>query len=114
MSIHHALAPLVLALALSGCAVGPDHRPAEPSAPADWSAWHGGADALLGAERRAGASAAASDWKAFGDPLLESLQARALAANHDLQTAALRFAQSRAQRSATAAQRGRNSRRAPA
>jgi len=32
MSIPHALAPLVLALALSGCAVGPDHRPAEPSA----------------------------------------------------------------------------------
>jgi len=106
MSLPHALAPLVLALALSGCAVGPDHRPAETPAPADWSAWHGGADALLGAERRAGASAATSDWKAFGDPLLDSLQARALAANHDLRTAALRFAQSRAQRSATAAQRG--------
>jgi NodT family efflux transporter outer membrane factor (OMF) lipoprotein len=106
MSLPHALAPLVLALALAGCAVGPDHRPAETPAPADWSAWHGGADALLGAERRAGASAATSDWKAFGDPLLDSLQARALAANHDLRTAALRFAQSRAQRSATAAQRG--------
>lgn len=94
-----------LALLLAGCAVGPDHRPAEPQAPADWSAWHGGSAALLGAERKAAPTAAASgDWKAFGDPLLDQLQARALAANHDLQTAALHFAQSRVQRTAAAAQ----------
>lgn len=100
--------PLALALAaalLCGCAVGPDHRPAEASAPADWSAWHGGSAALLGSERQVPpAGAAAPDWRAFGDPLLARLQARALAANHDLQTAALRFAQSRAQRDAAAAQ----------
>jgi len=94
-----------LAFLLAGCAVGPDHRPAEPQAPTDWSAWHGGSPALLGAERQAAPTAAASgDWKAFGDPLLDRLQARALAANHDLQTAALHFAQSRVQRTAAAAQ----------
>ncbi|CAN7318147.1 efflux transporter outer membrane subunit [Variovorax paradoxus] len=94
-----------LALLLAGCAVGPDHRPAQPQAPADWAAWHGGSAALLGAERKAAPTAVASgDWRAFGDPLLDQLQARALAANHDLQTAALHFAQSRVQRTAAAAQ----------
>jgi NodT family efflux transporter outer membrane factor (OMF) lipoprotein len=87
--------------------MGPDHRPAEPQAPADWSAWHGGSPALLGTERTAAPTAVASgDWRAFDDPLLDRLQARALAANHDLQTAALRFAQSRVQRNAAAAQQG--------
>jgi NodT family efflux transporter outer membrane factor (OMF) lipoprotein len=96
-----------LALLLAGCAVGPDHRPPEPLAPTDWSAWHGGSPALLGAERNAAPSAVApGDWKAFNDPLLDHLQALALAANHDLQTAALRFAQSRVQRTAAAAQQG--------
>lgn len=94
-----------LALLLAGCAVGPDHQPAEPQAPADWAAWHGGSPALLGAERSAAPTAVASgDWKAFNDPLLDQLQTRALAANHDLQTAALRFAESRVQRTAAAAQ----------
>lgn len=95
------------ALLLAGCAVGPDHRPAQVQAPADWSSWHGGSPGLLGAERNAAPTAVASgDWKAFNDPLLDRLQALALAANHDLQTAALRFAQSRVQRTATAAQQG--------
>ncbi|WP_431123005.1 efflux transporter outer membrane subunit [Variovorax paradoxus] len=94
-----------LALLLAGCAVGPDHRPAEAQAPASWSAWHGGSQALLGTERTAAPTGAASgDWKAFNDPLLDRLQARALEANHDLQSAALRFAQSRLQRTAAAAQ----------
>jgi NodT family efflux transporter outer membrane factor (OMF) lipoprotein len=93
------------ALLLAGCAVGPDHRPAEPQAPTDWAAWHGGSPALLGDERKATPAAVASgDWKAFGDPLLDQLQARALAVNRDLQTAALRFAQSRVQRTAAASQ----------
>jgi NodT family efflux transporter outer membrane factor (OMF) lipoprotein len=87
--------------------MGPDHRPAEAQTPADWSAWHGGSQALLGTERTAAPTAAASgDWRAFHDPLLDRLQALALAANHDLQTAALRFAQSRVQRTAAAAQQG--------
>ncbi len=37
-------------------------------------------------------------WEAFNDPTLDALEARAVTANLDLKTAALRFAQSRAQR----------------
>ena len=96
-----------LMLLLAGCAVGPDHRPAQAPAPADWSAWHGGSPALLGVERNAApAGTASGDWKAFGDPLLDRLLALSLEANHDLKTAALRFAQSRVQRTAAASQQG--------
>ncbi|MDH6168035.1 NodT family efflux transporter outer membrane factor (OMF) lipoprotein [Variovorax boronicumulans] len=104
----NAVAAAALALLVGGCAVGPDHKPSEPRAPADWSAWHGGSSSLLGAERRAAptASIAPGDWKAFNDPMLDRLQAMVLAANPDLQTAALRFAQSRVQRATAAAQRG--------
>jgi NodT family efflux transporter outer membrane factor (OMF) lipoprotein len=98
----------VLASLLAGCAaVGPDHRAPATPAPADWAAWHGGAAALVAPERsQAAAPMPLGGWKAFNDPLLDRLQERALAANHDLQTAALRFAQSRAQRTTAAAQRG--------
>ncbi|MGJ7602878.1 efflux transporter outer membrane subunit [Variovorax sp. LT1R20] len=104
----NAVTAAALALLVGGCAVGPDHKPSEPRAPADWSAWHGGSSALLGAERRttATASLTTGDWKAFNDPMLDRLQAMVLTANPDLQTAALRFAQSRVQRATTAAQRG--------
>lgn len=98
---------LTLTLLLGGCAVGPDHKPVEARAPADWSAWHGGSPALLGRERQAASNASEppGDWKAFNDPVLDRLQAMVLAANPDLRTAALRFAQSRVQRATTAAQR---------
>jgi NodT family efflux transporter outer membrane factor (OMF) lipoprotein len=45
-------------------------------------------------------------WESFGDPTLNALQARARTANPDLRTAALQFAQSRAQRQTAASQRG--------
>ncbi|WP_440532007.1 efflux transporter outer membrane subunit [Variovorax sp. YR566] len=100
-------ATLSLAFILAGCAVGPDHKPVEVRAPADWSAWHGGSPALLGAERQGSFGGVASgDWKAFNDPVLDRLEAMVLASNPDLQTAALRFAQSRLQRTTTAAQQG--------
>jgi len=105
----NAVAAAALALVVGGCAVGPDHKPSESRAPADWSTWHGGSHALLGVERRAApatASIAPGDWKAFNDPVLDRLQAMVLAAGPDLQTAALRFAQSRVQRATAAAQRG--------
>ncbi|RTQ31690.1 efflux transporter outer membrane subunit [Variovorax gossypii] len=107
-SLACAAASLSLALALAGCAVGPDHQSPKTDAPADWSAWHGGSPALLGAERQnaAGTGIASGDWKAFGDPVLDRLEAMVLASNPDLQTAALRFAQSRVQRTTTAAQQG--------
>ena len=44
-------------------------------------------------------------WLAFGDPVLNQLQQRAVAASPDLRTAALRYAQARVQRGVVAAQR---------
>jgi outer membrane protein TolC len=99
-------APLLAALILAGgCAVGPDFRAPAPEAPADFSAWHGGSAELLDAQAR-DAAGAPLGWSAFGDPVLDALMAKALAANHDLQTAALHFAQSRVQRQQAEAQRG--------
>ena len=104
--LARAAGTLALALAIAGCAVGPDHKPPDTRAPADWSAWHGGSPALLGAERQQAPATgtASADWSAFGDPELDRLQAMVLAGNPDLRTAALRFAQSRVQRNTTAAQ----------
>ncbi|NID14724.1 efflux transporter outer membrane subunit [Luteibacter yeojuensis] len=93
--------------ALAGCAVGPDFERPRASAPTDWSSARGG-DASLHDPALVASDARSSDawWKAFGDPVLDQLEAQAAAANPDLGTAALRFAQSREQRRATAAQRG--------
>jgi NodT family efflux transporter outer membrane factor (OMF) lipoprotein len=100
------LLPLLVALLVAGCAVGPDFKPTVPDAPAEFSAWHGGSTELVDPPGRGGAAAAPVDWSMFADPVLDALEARVLAANHDLQTAALRFAQSRAQRQVADAQRG--------
>ncbi|MBT2323282.1 efflux transporter outer membrane subunit [Variovorax paradoxus] len=108
MKISHGLLralPAFMALMLAGCAVGPDFKPAVPEAPADFSAWHGGSPELADAQLRSMAGAPLG-WALFADPVLDALQAQARAANHDLQTAALRFAQSRTQRQATEAQQG--------
>lgn len=97
-----ALAALAVCAVLAGCAVGPDFQPPANEAPADFSSWHGGANEL--AARPASVAASPVNWQSFGDPVLEQLQARALKANPDLQTAALRFAQSRAQGTAVRSQ----------
>lgn len=91
-------------LPAAGCAVGPDYRPPRSDAPADWPALRTG-DASL---RDVGATvpASAAWWKTLGDPVLDGLIDEALVASPDLQTAALRFAQSRAQRRTIAATRG--------
>jgi len=88
---------------LVGCAVGPDYQPAVADAPADFSAWHGGSPELAAASQAA-AVPAPFTWRVFADPTLDALQARALTANSDLQTAALRFAQSRVQGAAVRSQ----------
>jgi NodT family efflux transporter outer membrane factor (OMF) lipoprotein len=92
---------------LGGCAVGPDFKSPPAQAPADWSSLRAG-DASLHEAVPQGSTATPSAewWKRFGDPVLDGLEADAAAANPDLQTAALRFAESRAQRQTTAAQRG--------
>ncbi|VTU24053.1 Toluene efflux pump outer membrane protein TtgI precursor [Variovorax sp. PBL-H6] len=96
------LAVLMLA---GGCAVGPEFKAPTAEVPADFSAWHGGSAELLDTQAR-DAAGMPIGWSAFADPVLDALMAKALDANHDLQTAALRFAQSRVQRQQAEAQRG--------
>lgn len=98
-------APVLLALLLAGCAVGPDFAPPQAAAPQDWSAWHG-ADASLDRPANIDAALRPDWWRAFGDPVLDALEERAFAASPDLRTAALHFAQARAQRGVTAAAEG--------
>lgn len=99
------LASGLLALALVGCAAGPDFVKPAPAAPDDWTSWRSADDTL---RQPAGIAQAmpASWWRAFGDPVLDRLERRAFDASPDLRSAALRFAQARAQRSTVAAQRG--------
>ena len=102
---HFGLAACVLALTLTGCAVGPDFVRQTPAAPDDWTTWRSAHESLrtpVGAEK----PWPSQWWQTFNDPVLDSLVQRALTSSPDLQTAALRFAQARVQRSTTAAQRG--------
>jgi NodT family efflux transporter outer membrane factor (OMF) lipoprotein len=104
-SLRSGLAAGVLALALAGCAVGPDFVRPAPAAPDDWTSWRSADDSLrmpVGGEQ----PLPEHWWRAFGDPLLNRLQERALDASPDLRTAALRLAQARVQRSTVAAQQG--------
>ncbi len=90
---------------LSGCAVGPNFVKPTPAAPDDWTSWRSG-DASLRIPTEAAQALPAQWWLAFNDATLDALQRRAFDASPDLQTATLRFAQARAQRSTVAAQRG--------
>jgi NodT family efflux transporter outer membrane factor (OMF) lipoprotein len=98
---------VALTMLLAGCAVGPEFTPPVAAAPAGWSAWHSG-NASLRVPELEGSQASASEhwWTCFNDATLNLLQQKAQAASPDLQSAALRFAQSRVQRQTTAAQRG--------
>lgn len=85
-------ATALLLLLLGGCtAVGPNYAPPRPDLPKQWS-------------ESAGASTPADDvafnewWTLFGDPLLDSLVHRAIAANQDLRIAETRIREARAQR----------------
>ena len=104
--LHFGFAACALALALTGCAaVGPDFVKPTPAAPNDWTSWRSG-DASLRIPNEATQALPAMWWQAFNDATLNELQRCAFDASPDLQTATLRFAQARAQRSTVAAQRG--------
>jgi len=82
------------AVALAGCAVGPDYAPPDPCAP---QVWH----APLQEGVTAGPSnpaVLASWWTTLGDPTLSSLIERAVAGNPDLEIARARVRQARAER----------------
>jgi NodT family efflux transporter outer membrane factor (OMF) lipoprotein len=78
------------ALAVAGCAVGPDYKRPTPDLPVAWT---------LEAPWRTGVPADAADkgdwWKAFGDPQLDALEQRAMADSPTLAIAAARLAQAR-------------------
>ncbi len=89
-----ASAAICLALLLPGCRVGPDFvRPDSGLHEAELTprAEH------AGAAQPTGSAVPAQWWMLFNDALLSDLQARAQASNLDLQTAAARIEQSRAQ-----------------
>lgn len=93
----------LLCLSLAACAVGPDYREPAVQAPAAYGDWHGGSPAL---HETGLASGTEQSFVRFDDPVLSGLQKQALAASHDVQTAALRFAQSRMARNVAAGAQG--------
>lgn len=84
---------LVFAL-LPACTVGPDYHAPQPDIPQHWSETPLAAQAMKVPEEW---------WKSFNDPLLDRFIADAIALNLDLQQAASRIRDARAQRSATIA-----------
>ncbi|KVM93991.1 RND transporter [Burkholderia stagnalis] len=90
----------LLAALLAACAVGPDYQRPDVATPAAFKE----APALAAGEqagtwKRAEPSDTAHRgewWKAFGDPVLDSLEAQALAANQNLKAAAARVEEARA------------------
>ena len=88
-----ALAPLLAALVLAGCATTPAFEPASaPAAPAAFKELDGRWAALAPAE----AQPRGEWWKAFADPQLDALIARADRHNTSIQRAGAQLAQARA------------------
>lgn len=90
--------PLLTCVVLTAaCSVGPEFSRPAVQAPAQWS------DTAAGVPSQPVAQEIdAQWWKSFNDPTLDNLVQRALGANLDVRIAALRVAQSRAQRKAAA------------
>ena len=89
-------APLMAAVVLSGCTMGPDFKRPDWASPASWLT--GPKEALKPARSIAVAEPVDADWwKLFGDPILTGLERRVAAENLDVQAAAIRLTESRAQ-----------------
>lgn len=87
-----ALVPTLLALALGGCALGPDYK--RPAAPLEGGFISAGATAVV--DTAPVAADLASFWRQFNDPALTALVERALAANGDVRIAQARLQEARA------------------
>jgi NodT family efflux transporter outer membrane factor (OMF) lipoprotein len=98
MNATRAWWPLPFALALAGCAVGPNYRPPAVTTPDAWSQ-----------RDQLGVTSATADlrtwWRGFGDPVLDALIDRALAKNLDLRVAVANVREARALRGVAAADR---------
>ena len=88
-----AVGTAALAAALAGCTVGPDFHPPAPDAPPHWAPKPQDVPG-----RTVEGPVDAHWWAGFGDPELSSLVDRLLRGNLDLQAAAERIDQARAQR----------------
>jgi len=98
MTIDRRLATLLAAaVALSACTVGPRYKRPEIPTPDTYDSLPSGRDDAPLSQPQAGAADLSQWWTQFHDPQLESLIARALEANLDLQTAASRIRQAREQ-----------------
>jgi multidrug efflux system outer membrane protein len=91
--------PLLLfpLLMVAGCTAGPDYRSPSIAVPSTFSS---------GADRAGPAPEVASWWTAYGDPVLDGLVARGLAANLDIRQAASRVEQARLQERVVRAEAG--------
>ncbi len=89
----------IAGLLLAACTVGPDFQPPDPGAPGDW-----GPERADVRSRTTPGEVDPQWWTRFNDPELSSLVGRVAAQNLDLQTAAERVLQSRAQRAVVASQ----------
>ncbi len=92
---------LVLVLLLAGCAVGPDYRTPEVSAPAAWHSTMKGGLKSVSPE----AAQLARWWDGLDDPQLSRLIDQAVANNPDLKLAQARLSEARARRGVSAADR---------
>ncbi len=99
-----ALGRAALVVLATGCAVGPKFVKPTPVAPDTWTSWRSTDSTLY--ETVTAQPLRVDWWRAFHDPVLDSLIQRAFTASPDLRTAALHFAQARVQRGIVAAQRG--------
>ncbi|KGE11688.1 RND transporter [Burkholderia gladioli] len=87
-------------MVLAGCTVGPDYRRPLIQSPASWRL--DPADAYWRPAAPSHAALAQDWWRAFGDPLLDDLEARAATGNETVQMMAARYHAARALLAASA------------
>ena len=110
-SVHLHRSPLLAGIAglvlLAGCTVGPDYERPQTELPARWSAAPSAnvTDEAVDAAAMSKTSVQPDWWRRFDDPVLTALVERALTANEDIQLAAARVAEARANLSFTRADR---------
>ena len=96
-------APLLCAVLLCGCTVGPNFERPGFWSPATWFGSRADTPQKLEASMPVAEPVDAEWWKQFNDPMLTDLVHRVASGNLDVRAATFRLAQSRAQRGITAA-----------